>query len=185
MKFKIICFSLLLLLFACSKKIETSNNDENFFKKSIETRKPGRPFFEFDKVEHYFMDISKDDANDLFRKEKTSKHDSILSHLLIQNDMKYTDELENYNFKKNIINESKLDSIKSIFSENNCETSFAAACIPIYRDIFIFKNKDKVVGKAKVCFDCQLDYIVGSRANTDNFGQCGDFEKLERVIRNN
>ncbi|UOK41634.1 MULTISPECIES: hypothetical protein [Flavobacterium] len=182
MKTKFFFIPLLLLFFACSKKIETSRSNEDSLTEVEEPRRPGKAFFDFDKVEHYSNDISESDAENLSIKDKPSKKESILSQLLTEDDMEYTDELEKYNFKKSVINSSKLDSINKIFSENPCKTVYVTACIPVYRDIFIFKKNEKIVGKAKVCFGCRSYSIEGTKLNTENFGQCGDFERLGKLI---
>ena len=179
MKTKFI-FPLILLFFGCAKKIESSKNNSE-----LEIRNSGKAFFSFDKVEYYSNDISKNDAERLNINDKTSLDTVNLAHILRQDDMKFTDELEKYNFKKKIIiNRSKLDSLNIIFSENDCETGYgAAACIPVYRDIFIFKKGEKIIGKAKICFGCGQYSIEGTKLNMDNFGQCGDFQRLEKLIQ--
>ena len=183
MKTKFFYITLIILFFACTKKTETPKNNEDSLSEVEEPRRPGKAFFDFDKVEHFSNDISEYDAENLSMKDNPSRKELILSQLLTEDDMEYTDELEKYNFKKNVINSSKLDSINKIFSENPCETSYVAACIPVYRDIFIFKKNDKIVGKAKVCFGCRLYSIEGTKLNTENFGQCGDFERLGKLIK--
>ena len=39
------------------------------------------------------------------------------------------------------------------------------------------------MGTAKICFSCNANQIKGTNANTENFGQEGDFEKLEKILR--
>ena len=94
-----------------------------------------------------------------------------------------SDVLQKFGYKKTTIDKTKNEHLNDIFSENNCSESFAAACIPVYRDIFIFKKNNKTVGIAKICFGCRLFHIIGTKKNLENFGQCGDFEKLEKLIK--
>ncbi len=172
--------------FACNKKTENVKGVETNKKKisnKNEVQKTSKSFFDFDKVEHYFKNIPEDDASDLLLNENPTKEEKKLIDILGDSNMNYTDSLEHFSFKKTIIKNSKLNSINAIFSEKPCDSGYAAACIPIYRDIFIFKKNEKIVGKAKVCFDCHLFYIEGTKQNLDNFGQCGDFEKLIKLIR--
>ena len=183
MKTKSFIIPLIFLFLSCSEKTETTKNNDESLSEVTEPRQPGKAFFDFDKVEYYFNDISEQDAENLSVKDKPSKKETILSKLLGEDNMKYTDELEKYDFEKTIMSNYKLDSISKIFSENPCKTGYVEACIPVYRDIFIFKKNEKIVGKAKVCFGCRLYSIEGTKLNTENFGQCGDFEKLEKLIK--
>ena len=67
--------------------------------------------------------------------------------------------------------------------EKSTLENIATACIHVYRDILIFKKEGKVIGTAKICFDCMSKQIKGTTANTENFGQDGDYEKLEKILR--
>lgn len=179
---QIICFLLITSFFACNKKTENEKIRKSI-KVNIKENKTEKPFFDFDKVEHYFRNISENDALDIILKENPSKEEKVLIDILENGNMNYTDKLEKYNFKKTLIQDSKFNSIKEIFSEKKCDSGFAAACTPIYRDIFIFKKSNKIIGKAKVCFGCRLFYIEGTKQKVENFGQCGDFEKLIKLVR--
>ncbi|MGL2999377.1 hypothetical protein [Flavobacterium sp. RSSB_23] len=183
-KKSIILLLLISSFFACNKKTKPDKSVEsNKENTSTKNQKIGKSFFDFDKVEHYYKNISENDATDLHLKEKLSQEDKELLDIVAYSNMNHTDSLEKFNFEKKIIKNSKLNSINAIFSEKLCDSGYAAACVPIYRDIFIFKKNEKVVGKAKVCFGCRLFYIEGTKQNTENFGQCGDFEKLLKLIR--
>ncbi len=57
-------------------------------------------------------------------------------------------------------------------------------CLPVFRDILIFKKRHKVIGIVKICFGCEKAVIVGSQANTIGFGQDGDFQKLKKLLDN-
>jgi hypothetical protein len=58
------------------------------------------------------------------------------------------------------------------------------ACIAIYRDILVFRNHGKICGIAKVCFKCGIHVIVGTESKTDEFGQAGDYNKLNQLLNN-
>ena len=53
----------------------------------------------------------------------------------------------------------------------------------MYRDIIIFKNKGTTVGVAKICFRCDQSSIIGTIANTDEFGMSGDFDRLDKLLK--
>lgn len=182
---QIIIILLIISLFSCNKISENQENVKSIKENVAETKiqKTEKPFFDFDKVEHYFKNISENDALDIILKENPSKEEKALIDILENGNMNYTDNLEKYNFKKTLIEDSKFNSIKEVFSEKKCDSAYAAACTPIYRDVFIFKKDNKITGKAKVCFGCRLFYIEGTKQNVENFGQCGDFEKLIELVR--
>ena len=81
------------------------------------------------------------------------------------------------------IDKSKFIEINKIFVEKTVNKSMDYACPADYRDILIFKNKNKTVGIAKICFECFKNQILGTKANTENFGQDGDYEKLEKLLK--
>ena len=179
---KVLLFILIICSLICCKKVEKINNIEKSSSLK-EIRKHGKAFFDFDQVEHYFIDIEEGEAMDLAVKNTPSEEEKALSDILVNFNMNFTDNLEDYNFKKTVLDNSKLDVINNIFSVNKCETAHAYSCVPVFRDIFIFKKNKKIVGKAKVCFDCRLYHIEGTKENTLDFGQCGDFEKLKKLLK--
>ena len=178
----LILILIICTLICCQKKVEKIKNRERSLP-SKEMRKLGKAFFDFDKVEHYFISIEENEAMDLTVKNTPTQKEKALSDILANFNMNFTDNLVEYHFTKTVLDNSKLDAINNIFSTNKCETTNAYSCIPVFRDIFIFKKNEKVVGKAKICFGCRLYYIEGSKENTADFGQCGDFEKLEKLLK--
>lgn len=61
-------------------------------------------------------------------------------------------------------------------------SSLEAFCIPIYRDILIFKKNNSVVGISKVCFDCNMNYTLGSKTDVEIYNNSNDYEKLEKLL---
>lgn len=84
-------------------------------------------------------------------------------------------------FKKKI-NSTKFEALNKIFIEKPYEEGSARACIPVFRDILIFKKNDKITGMMKICFNCHQYRILGTKANTDNFGSYGDYLLLWDII---
>lgn len=81
------------------------------------------------------------------------------------------------------IDQSKFEQIDKIFREKIVFNKIETACIPWYNDILIFKKKGEIVGIAKINFDCGTNIIIGTNANTENFGQEGDYEKLKELLK--
>ena len=49
----------------------------------------------------------------------------------------------------------------------------------VYTDILIFKDHSTVVGIVKFSYGCNHDfYLLGAEANTQTFGQDGEYRKL-------
>jgi uncharacterized Rossmann fold enzyme len=163
----------LIFITSCNKKAE--NNNMNYF--------------DFDEVEYYHKSISENDIMTEYEKSKSLNYDK--SYLKIVeneypeklNDLEFATNLSKFGYEKKKFEKTKHTLINQIFSKNNCTELTASSCIPIYRDIFIFKQKAKVIGVAKVCFDCNMAHILGSKQNWDSFGECGDYEKLKNLIK--
>jgi len=98
-------------------------------------------------------------------------------------DLSSLDKLVDVGYKKKSIEKSKFSDIQSIFSVKPTDEVVGTMCIYVYRDILVFKNKGKIVGVAKICFYCLGHKIIGTNANTNFFGQSGDFSKLSRILR--
>ncbi len=152
--------------------------------------KPSKPFFDFDEVYHYQISEKQEDA---FYKDsmKVSQMDKQDFRKIIMgrtypsglNDKWYLGKLERFYPKKQKIANNKLNELSGIFSENTQERTEFAACEPIYRDVFIFKKKGKIVGISKICFDCSEQHTIGAKANTHNFGSDNEFERLRAITQ--
>lgn len=147
-----------------------------------------KPYFEFDELNHYFIDISPGEEIKLMEIDSLSKDELWLNDVLLQpKRTKLADtisllNLETIGFAKQIIPASKFSSINQIFCEKNYEQLVSTACVPVYRDVLIFKMQSKIIGTAKICFDCGYHVITGAKVNTDAFGQFGDYEKLHKLL---
>jgi hypothetical protein len=149
-----------------------------------------KEYFDFDEIDHYSIAISYLEIIELYDNPTKSELDSLKNELisfdtpLNISDLFFIDKLTKMGFKKTAIDKSKFTTIKNIFTEKEFTSGEYTACAPFYRDILIFKKQNKVIGTAKLCFDCMKYDIKGTIANTDNFGQNGDFEKLIEVLKN-
>jgi len=90
--------------------------------------------------------------------------------------------MDKIGYNKKEIPKKKFTEIDKIFTEKTINENSSYTCIPIYRDILVFKNIGKVIGIAKICFSCRQHRIIGTDLNNDNFGQNGDYEKLEALL---
>jgi hypothetical protein len=97
------------------------------------------------------------------------------------NDQKIIDVL-NKEYTKYSMNEDSSEDILDEFTEWNMFKFkiFYEACIPTYRDILLFKKDGKIVGFAKVCFDCSQSYIVVNKEDVVNLQL--DYEDLKEIL---
>jgi hypothetical protein len=80
---------------------------------------------------------------------------------------------EDYSVLKNIFCETK---------KNNA--TFKYDCLPIYRDVLIFRKKSKITGFIKICFSCNhYNLIVNDSAKKHNFENNIFLDKILRNVR--
>ena len=187
MKANFIILTLLFLFIISCKKVNENKIPETTTAKKEFVPKYGKEFFEFDKIEYYKNEI--DSIDELQINKQNSKLNKLKYDVILNdkpktlNDSVSLNVLEKIDFKKYEIDKSKFSEINKIFVEKTVNQSMYYACPAVYRDILIFKNKNKTVGIAKICFECLKNQILGNKANTENFGQDGDYEKLEKLLK--
>jgi hypothetical protein len=166
-------------------KAPTPIKSELLEKKSQLTPKV-KKYFDYDEIEYYWTDYK---GSRLNLKESKSKTDSLKYGIIFGKiphdilDVSFVRKLQDIGYKKRLINNSIFYEIDNIFTEKTANAPAEEACIYVYRDVLIFKKNSKVVGVAKICFQCMAHQIKGSEANTENFGQDGDYEKLKKILR--
>jgi hypothetical protein len=145
--------------------------------------------FNFDKVEHYstenkssiFSSINKKRYKNLDENEK--KYLEVLENNLPEKngDTTFVVELQNLNFKKVTSEKSNIKKYKEIFSSEFCNKMQENACAPMYRDIYVFRNNNKIVGIAKICFECQIIDFTSEKYHWQRFGECESLKELENM----
>lgn len=179
-------FSILILFaitfLSCNKRPKSNENSTST------NQKVGEKFFDYDEIDYYKIDFDEEKIDELYDNQSKTEIDSIKMGIILDDipsnisDLTFINKLENIGYKKSKIDESKFKNIDKIFIEKTIQENIATACIYIYRDILIFKKERNIVGTAKICFDCLANQIKGSKANTENFGQDGDYEKLAKIL---
>lgn len=191
---KLICiYSTLLFLVCCKnpkKQVEESFTKESKLINKEDNLKAGKSFFNFDSIEYYNIDIEENLAMALSELQDKSELDKLRYDIIIGEVPKsirnpnFINNLIKIGFKKSEIKSEDFKNISQLFSEKPEREGIYFACITIFRDILIFKKNKKVVGIAKICFDCNQNQIIGSESNIDNFGQGDDYEKLNTILLN-
>lgn len=145
-------------------------------------------FFDFDEVIHYSLEESA--FSEIMKKTSSENNDNKLAENVVMKN--YPKDLTNFNletelielkYSSSIIDKSKHNKINSLFSESDCYDDVLAACAPYFRDVLIFKKRNQVIGVAKICFECDKSYIIGTEKRTDNFGECGKYDQLYELVK--
>lgn len=171
--FLIVCFSFL-----------NCKNSENKIVNTAEIKFNNLNFFDFDNVEHYSKNIKDDDIlHEMQRLDGIDKHSEEYNYLNLiaynypkdVNDKEFISNLVKYKFSKIQIDNNIHKDINKLFSTSKCEGGYPSACAPVYRNILVFYKQDKIIGIAKICFECGQSYILGSSNDVRDFGSCGEY----------
>ncbi len=92
--------------------------------------------------------------------ENNTELEEILTENHISDFYKTFEFIENNYTDKELINSELYPKINEIHKN---DISFEdSKCIPIYRDILVFKKNDSIVAISKICFDCEMQYTLKS-----------------------
>ena len=146
-------------------------------------------YFDFDQIDHYSIEVDENKLLDRYDALDLSEEESLLLAVIIRDtptslsDTAFLADLESAGFQKKILKGSKLEEINEIFRKKLHKEVSAMACIAVYRDVLVFRKKEKIVGIAKICFSCKQNQIHGTEIETWDFGQSGDYDKLESILK--
>ena len=174
---------LIVIFFGCNNSSKTEIKKKEVIKKEL------KPFYISDKIDHYYLDISDFSVYDIIRKDTIVKDQIKLSNLLAGNYPKtiaepnFESDLLKFHFVKTELTKEKKKEVENIFIQNDSLPSDVASCIPKYRDIFIFKRNNSIIGIAKICNGCGESQFLGTKVDTYTFGLPSELEKLYKIIR--
>lgn len=175
-------FILIVILFSsCNDSKKANLESQKVLKKEL------RPFFDSDKIDHYYLNFSDDDFTKLIRKDRNTEKETEFITLFVHHfpdtipKENFAKILLKHNYKKSDLTIQQQKDIQNVFSEKDSSPDSYAACAAEYRDIFIFKRKEKTVGIAKICFKCGRFQITGSKLDTNGFGS--ELDKLQKIVR--
>ncbi len=147
-----------------------------------------KTYFDYDEVIHYKTNFKDEKIDELFDNKSKSAIDSFKLGVIIDEipesaaDTVFIAKLKSIGFSKAQINKNEFEALNTIFREGKSKEIFTTSCIYIYRDILVFKKNSKTIGVAKICFDCMAAHIVGTLANTEDFGQDGNYSRLAKIL---
>ena len=154
--------------------------------------KEEKKFFDFDNVEYFSLDKSKED--EMGENNSYSIDNGIFDKIFFDN---YPEKVNNAIFYKTInsngfskfeLSKKDIEYLKDdIFLEKSSLNMFenAYACAPQYRDVLVFKKNKEISGIAKICLSCRQFYIVSSKREiqTENFGTEEEYKALEKLFK--
>ncbi|WP_284653543.1 hypothetical protein [Flavobacterium terrisoli] len=181
-----IFFLITILLFSCNSKTnEKTAIEEPVYKAPKIT---GAKYFNYDELIHYKSEIEENKLRGVDENKHKSELDSLKYNVILRDipksikDTGFINKLEKLGYSKTEVGKEKFEEINKIFVEKKHKEIIGYACDYVYRDILIFKHKSKTIGIAKLCFGCNGNQIVGTKANTEEFGMDGDYEKLAKIL---
>ena len=196
MKTTILIYIIILTISSCANRNSTrslnelQNNTSDIDKKDS-ILSIGKYYFNFDNITYYHSDISAEEIHLLLSKENetelTTKEKEIIDIVIggkpkTLNDTSFIAKFKEYGYNEIYVSKRKYNEINEIFREKKHNNVIGTGCIYEYRDILIFRRKGKIIGLAKICVKCLGHLIIGTTANTEEFGQSGEYEKLIELL---
>lgn len=185
---------ILILVFVCCNNsnktvVKKEKVVDDFHAVEWIERKEFKPFFTSDKIDHYYLKISDNSLLNVLKGDTIVKDQKKLSMILSGyypdsiSRPNFESDLLRYTFIKTELSKEKRKDVEKIFTQKDSIQMTFSGCIPMYRDIFIFKRNDSITGIAKICFGCGMAHFYGSEVDTEGFGTRFELKKLENIIR--
>ena len=182
---KFLFISILIFLSSCN---QSSKQAENQIVKKVKPLNK-EYYFDFDKIDYYNIDVKDDDLYSILLKDiKSEKEEQFLNIITSHGipaslrDSTFLNYIEKVGYSKIEISDKKNKEINEVFKLKKHKNGYTAACVAIFRDVMVFRKKSKIIGIAKICFGCRQYHIIGTDLDDGNFGQSGDFEKLNNIL---
>ena len=135
------------------------------------------PVFQFDSIIHYT----------LRNEEEEEKQDSF-SGLVYGENLPNTSveeiekDIDPIKWDKKLIPSEQIKDISAVYTNKFYFDFTEQRCLPIYRDILVFKFKNKTTGISKICFDCDIAITVNNNRADINVDQ-DEIKKLKTLIK--
>lgn len=142
-----------------------------------------KPFFSnFDSIEYYSADKN---YYSKFHNRLNEKSDTNYIKIIegdfpqkLEDSLFYS-ELNSTKFIANKVSKSDINSFKELFNVETFTKTYTTACSPDYRNILILKKSNKVVGVLKICFGCEMYYLIGEDDEKKKIQKSGGIANLE------
>ncbi len=155
---------IVLLLFACGEKRPISQEP-------VATSCGN--YFEYDQVEHFHFTKSSDLLVGFEDRIHDSPENEVLFRIVFSNELKALKDtvgligMETVGFEKLSVGREYFKEINKVFCRTPANAIPARMCIPTYRDVLIFRRNGRIVGFARVCFECTIYSFVGTVTGPD------------------
>lgn len=180
---------ILFLLFNCKEKNIEKNTNSQVIANKVSKIQYGKKFFEYDQIDYYQIETRKEQIRELYENQDKSKIDKYRYTVIVQDtpenlkDLGFLKYMKQIGFLKKEINLSDFTQIDKVFIEKTPDEIYAYGCIPVFRDIFVFKKEGKVIGIVKICFACHQYRIIGTDVDTKDFGSENDYKILATILK--
>lgn len=157
---------------------------------SCYTSRSNEQYFDYNKVEHYYLEETHEKGLMKINKKepKTEEEKSMLDLYFGKDELQFSDSIKILNsihlinYTKHDISVEDIHRLKKIFRNRQISESYDYMCFREYRDILVFKYNNSISGIALICFKCKQNEIIGTNINTLDFGQKGNYEKLQKIL---
>ncbi len=189
MKKIIYIITLFVSLSACKLKenVQKSASGQSAEQQTSPMNNIKEPYFHYDEVLHF--DLHKISKSLPVAREGLDSTQLFLNDILMQDvpqslkDTLFVTKLYGLNdIKVGTLPQTDYQELDEIFVEKKAEPFAIGSCIPIYRDILVFKRKGDCVGVAKICFECSQSQFVGTKVNTENFPSEKAYSRLKKLL---
>jgi hypothetical protein len=176
----ILC-TILLLMFNCTTK--PRHKKPKIYSNCL-------PLFRFNEVIHYYLDVDDEKVSELWDGKLDAPNDRQLAALVADGlpngilDSLSLVGAEKIGFTKVDLSDNQIQSVANLFCVASSQKPNAIKtrnCIPIWRDILVFKSESTIVGIAKVCFTCNQLAVTGKDGQI-GYDLLGRYGKLARVL---
>jgi hypothetical protein len=141
--------------------------------------------FNFDSLEHYFVDIDLFKIGELEDKRIKSEKEYLLLSALEDDkvDLSLLSHLKNIGYVRSVVDKSLHSSVDSLFFLKTRTDDVESSCIHEFRNILVFYKNKQCIGIAKICFDCKAIVSWSEKLNFAGFGDWKDYDKLRPLLR--
>jgi len=158
--------------------VTSCNSPENKeTQKTQDTPAQNTPVFLFDSIIHYSIAIEEDTLWGIERiSDKTKEQRGLIEIVLHEKldtllDTTVLNHLPNLGFTKRHLTNEKTEVLRKVFTAQHMKAAEAPACVPIFRDILVFRLNSKTTGVMKLCFDCRTHTLDGELIATKYINQ--------------
>jgi hypothetical protein len=139
------------------------------------------PYFQYDRVEHYYIGIAKGVPLPKLSNEE-NKRLALLTRESDPFDTTIFFNLHVLGYVQTDLPGELFSRLNEIFCFRKHQTISIGRCMPVFRDILLFNKDNRIVGTARICFECGEHVITGTPIHTETFGQSGDYRKLYELL---